>query len=80
MKKKMIQSLPTLFIHTTSFYHYDVTLVEIIQSENFPKGSCSHKESQLQRNLSPPNALLGEMGNAVRKKNLIISFDLKRSF
>jgi len=36
MKKKMIWGF---FTHTIEIYHYDVTLAEIIQSENFPKGS-----------------------------------------
>jgi len=61
----MIRGFPTLFTHTTSIYHYGVTLADIIQSENFHKGalvlqhaSFPSEESQPQRSLSPSNALL----------------------
>jgi hypothetical protein len=77
--KKMIRGFPTLFTHTTLIYHPDMTLVEIIQSENFPKGSCSSKESQPQRSLSPLNALPMERGVNIRTKNLVKGFDIKRS-
>ena len=56
-----------------------MTLAEIIQSKNFPKGSCPCKESQLIRSLSPPNPLSRERGSTIRKENLIKSFNLKRS-
>jgi hypothetical protein len=71
---------PTLFIHTTLIYHYVVTFVKVIQSENFPKGSCQSKESQPQRLFSLQNAFSKEMGVHVRKKNLVKRFDLKISF
>jgi hypothetical protein len=79
MKKKMICGFPALLTHTTTIYHYDVLLVEIIQSENFWKGSCQSKESQPQRSLSPSNAHPRERGINVRKKNLVKGFDFKRS-
>jgi hypothetical protein len=77
MKKKMICSFLTVFTYITLIYYYNVTLAEIIQSENFPKVSSPSKQSQPQRNLSPPNALPRERRANVRK-NLVKGYDLKR--
>jgi hypothetical protein len=75
MKKKMIQGFSTLFTHTTSIYHYNVTLADIIQSDNFPKGSYLSEESQPQGSLNLPR----ERGVDIRKKKLVKGFDLKGS-
>jgi hypothetical protein len=74
----MIHGFPTLFTYITSIYHYDVTLEEIIQSENFLKRSCPIKKTQPQKILNPPNALPRERGVNIRR-NLVKEFDFKRS-
>lgn len=47
MKNKMIRDFPTLFTHTTPIYHDNVTLAEIIQSENFLREAVQAKKTNL---------------------------------
>jgi hypothetical protein len=48
MEKKMVHELLRLLAHAASVYHDNMTLLEIVQGEDLPKGSQPRKEGRLE--------------------------------